>query len=88
MTFTAQGIISGVTAVQTVGDEILQVVEGLDPNVALEADTATVVLNLASKLLTKAITTFAAAQGVTDPTPEQIIALLSNPTPLSAPDPS
>lgn len=79
-----QQIIDTVTEVAETSKVILGILEEADPQVAPEAEVAGSLVVLLSELATKAIAAYAAAGGV-DITPENILKLLPNPAPLTAP---
>jgi hypothetical protein len=81
---TVQQVTTAITSVQTIGDGILKTLETADPGVAVPAESAGVILDLASQMVTAAIAAFAAASG-TPIDATTIAALMPNATPLSAP---
>lgn len=76
---------STVTEVQAGADTILQLIEGIDPAVALEAGTAQLITDEISKLVQSGLKGLSAATGQAI-TPDTIAALAPNQTPLSAPE--
>lgn len=77
-------VVTVVTDVQAIGDEILAEVGTLVPGAAAPAATAEKILDLLSQLAQKAITAWGAASN-TPITAETIVALLPNATPLTPP---
>lgn len=75
---------TAVQEVQAVGDEILEVLEGVDPALALPSELAEKILNLSGTMLTKALAAFQGASG-TPITADSIAALMPNSTPLDKP---
>lgn len=84
MAFDVQAVETGVKEVQAIGDEILEVLETVEPGVALPAALAEKILNLAGTMITKAIDAYNGAADT--PIDAQTIAALgADPTPLDAP---
>lgn len=81
---TAGQVTTAIQEVQQTGDLILKAIEGVDPAVEVETETATGVLNLTADLVTKALAAWIAAAG--EPiTADSVMALMPNPTPLTPP---
>lgn len=83
---TVSDITTAVTAAQTAGDGILDIIENLDPGATVPAEVAEQVLDVTAQLVSSALAAYVAATG-TPITPETIAALAPNPAPLSQPDP-
>lgn len=82
---TAGSVSTAVTDVQDAADLVLEVLEGLDPALAVPAEAAQKLVDLTGGMLTKALAAFSAASG-TPITPESVAALMPNPMPLTPPD--
>jgi hypothetical protein len=79
-------ITTAVNEVQTIGDEILAVLEAVDPAVDLPAAAAGSILDLLAQMTTKALAALTAAQG-TVISAASIATLAPDPTPLTPPTP-
>lgn len=82
--FDANAIATVVKEVQAVGDQILEVVDVVEPGVALPAELAEKILDLSGEMLTKALTAWQAASGQPI-TAESIAALMPSTQTLDAP---
>lgn len=78
-------VATGITAVKTVADQILGVVEGLDPAVDVPAEGVEQVIDLTAQLAAAALTAWANASGQPI-NATTIAALMPNQTALSEPD--
>ena len=80
----AADVTTAISEAQALGDEILIVLSGLPLGVAPEAALAQKLLDLISKYASLAITSYSAASGVAI-TPESVLALMPDQTPLTPP---
>lgn len=81
---TIQDVINDLEAVGGVVTQGVATLEALDPAVAPEAEVAKLAFNIASDLVSKALTAWSNASGQPI-TVETVTALLPNSTPLTAP---
>lgn len=85
MPITAADVQNTVTEVQAISDSILGVIEGAAPTLALPAEGAQALVDLFAKLINTGVMAWSASAGVPI-TPESVMALLPNQTPLTPPD--
>jgi len=83
---TTQDVTNAVNEVQSIGDEILAVLEAADPSIGVPAAAAGSILDLLAQLTTKALAALTAAQG-TVISAASIATLAPDPTPLTPPTP-
>ncbi len=83
---TVAEVSGAVSEVQAAAGTVLAVLEAADPGIALDAEAADNVVTLLGDVVTKALNAISAASA--EPiTSASVLALLPNPTPLTAPDP-
>lgn len=81
---TVQEVIDALNSAGAISQELLAIIAGLDPQIALPLDVAGKVEPLVIQLVTAALTAWGAA-AQTPITPDTVALLLSNPTPLTPP---
>lgn len=81
---TVQELINDISGSTGVAEQVLQLLAGLDPEVAVPAEILAAVLPLIEQYLSKALTAWSTASG-TPITVESVTALLPNVTPLDKP---
>lgn len=81
---TAQELIDDISGAAGVSEQILELIAGLDPDVAIPAAILEKLLPLLVTYLSKGLTAWSNASG-TPITVETVMALLPNPDPLTPP---